>query len=193
MSDVLKTSLALEEIAESLRQAGYRASIAVQNGKPVIQSAAQGLGFVIVPGNALPTDPQRFNDYSFNCLIRIEGELRPGLIDRWNESRRFARLYRSRDVLVLAYDVIAAGGVTERFLVTQCELWDRLIHDFIAYLRQSTAATASAAVLPAPTTATPPRAAATPTTAPAPRPVTSPAASPAAGAVTTTAPKRVNA
>ncbi len=181
MTENLKTSLSLEEIAESLRKAGYRASIAAQNGRPVIQSAAQGLGFVVAPGNAAGADAQRFNDYSFNCLIRIEGQLQPGLIERWNEGRRFARLYRSRDVLVLAYDVMVAGGVTERFLVTQCELWDRLIHDFIAYLRQS-ATTTVAATAKAP--------AATPATSAA-----QPAAAiqPAAAAAVATAVKRASA
>ena len=166
----VKTSVSLDELSVTLRAAGYRAAVGAQNGRPVIQSAAQGLGFVLVPGNALGTDAQRFADFSFNCLIRLEGNLPPIVIERWNQAKRFGRVFRQQDVLALALDVVVAGGVTERFLLTQCELWDRLMHDFIAHLRENVpaaataAATAARAATPAMgPAASPPRAAASPT------------------------------
>jgi hypothetical protein len=170
----VKTSVSLEELSATLRTAGYRAAVGAQNGRPVIQSAAQGLGFVLVPGNALGTDAQRFADFSFNCLIRLESNLPPIVIERWNQSKRFGRMFRQQDVLALALDVIVAGGVTERFLLTQCELWDRLMHDFIAHLRENVPAAAAAATAAR---------AATPAAAPPARPGASPTASQPAPAV----------
>jgi hypothetical protein len=49
---------------------------------------------------------------------------------------RFARLSRQGEHLVLSMDVVVAGGVTENHLVAQCELWDRVIRDFIMFLRK---------------------------------------------------------
>lgn len=135
MSDPMKNCISVEELAEALRAGGYRAAIAAQNGRPVIQSAAQGLGFVVVPGNPASDKSAGFVDFTFNCLIRIEGELKNGLVEQWNRAARFARLYREGSLLVLAMDVVIAGGVSGRHLQAHCELWDRLMHDFIAHVR----------------------------------------------------------
>ena len=174
----IKTSISLEELSATLRAAGYRAAIAAQNGRTVIQSAAQGLGFVLSPGNALATDAQRFVDFSFNCLIRLEGNLPAAVVERWNQAKRFGRVFRQNDLLVLALDVIVAGGITERFLRTQCELWDRLMHDFIAHLRETATPVVAAPAVPARAPAPP----ATPASAVPPPRMPAPAASSAAPA-----------
>ena len=131
------SSVSVEQIAEAVRSAGYRATVAHQNGNAMLQSAAQGLGFIVTPGNPAPSRGGHFIDYSFSCLIRIDGPLPEGLIAEWNESKRFSRMFLQNGNLVLAMDVFVAGGVSERFLQAQCELWDRLMHDFIAHLKQT--------------------------------------------------------
>jgi hypothetical protein len=52
---------------------------------------------------------------------------------------RFARLFRQDAFLVLTMDVVLAGGVTDDYLCAQCELWDRVIRDFILHLRNPAA------------------------------------------------------
>ena len=129
-------SVTLEQLTTAMQRAGYRAVVAEQNGKPLLQSAAQGLGFIVTPGNPVPARDGHYMDYSFNCLIRVEGVLVDSMIEDWNRNKRFSRLFRQQNTLVLAMDVFVAGGVPERSLQIQCELWDRLMHDFIAHLKQ---------------------------------------------------------
>lgn len=58
-----------------------------------------------------------------------------GLTERWNLSRRFGRLSQQGEFLVMEMDVIVAGGVSPANLRSHIELWDRLLQEFIAYLR----------------------------------------------------------
>jgi hypothetical protein len=122
--------------AEILRRTGYRAAVVEQQGRVQVQSAAQGLGFFVAFGNPDPGAPGSHVDIAFHCLMTIQGELPAGLVERWNREMRFARLYRQDDFLVLCMDVMLAGGVSEEFLCAQCELWDRVIRDFILRIRR---------------------------------------------------------
>lgn len=145
MSETMIHRSNLEQLAELLRRAGYRATVASDAGRPLVQSAAQGLGFLLMPGNAAADEPGSYVDFSFNCLIRLEQKLAPGLIESWNEGKRFGRCFQRDGLLALSHDVMLVGGVSERYLLSQCELWDRLMHDFIAHLRQPTQAAAPTA------------------------------------------------
>jgi hypothetical protein len=145
------THVTAESIAEVLRRTGYRATIAVQGGAPQVQSAAQGLGFLVVFGNAAPGLPGAWIDYTLQCLIALETELPAGLVEDWNRGMRFARLFRQDRLLVLSMDVMVAGGVTDAFLCAQCELWDRVIHDFVRHVRGD--APRGGAAAPAPSAA----------------------------------------
>jgi hypothetical protein len=144
-------AVSAEAVAAILRKTGYRASVVTQGGVPQVQSAAQGLGFLVAFGNPASDAGDAWVDFSLQCLIAIEGELPAGLVDDWNRGMRFARLFRQDQLLVLAMDVVVAGGVTEAFLCTQFELWDRVIRDLLRHLRgdgvrrEATAPGASAA------------------------------------------------
>ena len=48
---------------------------------------------------------------------------------------RFARLQLSQQFLVFCLDVSVAGGVMPNHLRAQIEIWDRLVQELIAYLR----------------------------------------------------------
>lgn len=65
----------------------------------------------------------------------MQGELPPGLAERWNVEKRFARLTVQGVFLVLELDVILAGGVSENYLRATAELWDRLLQEFLLFLR----------------------------------------------------------
>ena len=132
---VMRSFVNPEEMAAILRRTGYRATVAEHSGLPQVQSAAQGLGFFVAFGNAAPAAAGSYIDLAFQCLIGIQGDVPPGLIEGWNRSMRFARLFRQDAFLVLTMDVVLAGGVSDDYLCAQCELWDRVIRDLILHLR----------------------------------------------------------
>jgi hypothetical protein len=139
----LITAITPQQLATTLQQAGYRAH-EVSNGQIVqIQSAAQGIGFVINFGNTVLGQAGEFVDFSFNCTLNIEGELRQELVEDWNRSRRFARLSQQGQWLVLAMDAIVAGGVSAAWLQGQCELWDAMLREFIRHLQTPPASLAA--------------------------------------------------
>lgn len=132
----LISSLSLDQAAEALRASGFRAHVAEQpDGRPVLQSAVQGLGFIVVPGNRAPDRAEGHVDFTFSCLIHVEGRVLAEQVGRWNETKRFARLYLTQQTLVLAMDAFVAAGDAALCLRGYCELWDRVMHEFIAYLR----------------------------------------------------------
>ena len=51
--------------------------------------------------------------------------------------------------LVLELDVIVAGGVSENYLRATTELWDRLLQEFLLFLRANASAQEVAADAPA--------------------------------------------
>jgi hypothetical protein len=136
----INNSVTPADVAEALKRAGYRAHLADTPSGTQIQSAAQGIGFFVAFGNAMAADNARYADFSFHCWITIQGELQPALIDTWNQSKRFARLFRRNQLLVLSQDVLVAGGVTDANLQAQIEIWDRVIQDFLQHLKRPVAA-----------------------------------------------------
>ncbi len=66
----------------------------------------------------------------------MQGDLPLEIVNRWNVSRRFARLQFSKPYLVLSMDILLAGGTTSSNLRANVEIWDRLLQDLIAYLRE---------------------------------------------------------
>ena len=145
LSNTVITAITPSIIAEILKATGYRANVVERDGVQQVQSAAQGLGFFLGFGNAVPNASAQYVDFSFHCWITIQDELPAGLVESWNQSMRFARLFRQQQLLVLTMDVMVAGGVTEAFLCAQCELWDRVIADFIRHIKRPVAAAAAAA------------------------------------------------
>ena len=124
-----------EQLGELLQGAGYRVNRSEQSGVVQLLSASQGIGFAVRFGNPSPIEAS-FLDFTFSCALRIEGELPEGLVQVWNTSRRFARLSRQGDFLVMEMDAIVAAGVSEEHLRGQLELWDRLLQEFVVYLRE---------------------------------------------------------
>ncbi|WP_025097871.1 YbjN domain-containing protein [Burkholderia sp. A1] len=135
-------SIGPEELAEVLRRAGYRVTVAEQNGLVQLMSASQGVGFAVRFGNPVvaaaggtPQAEARFFDYTLSCVLQVQGELPAELTANWNRTKRFARLASHGAFLALEMDVIVAGGVSERYLRSTIELWDRLVQEFLLHLR----------------------------------------------------------
>ena len=74
-------------------------------------------------------------DFTLSCALRIQGALPENMVSDWNRDKRFSRLTHQGDFLVLEMDVVVAGGVGAAHLRTQVELWDRLMREFLLYLR----------------------------------------------------------
>lgn len=138
-------AISADHLADVLRRAGYRVTAAEQNGAVQLMSASQGIGFAVRFGNpAAALAPQgadaqlaaqRFIDYTLSCVLQVQGELPAELVADWNRTKRFARLASHGQFLALEMDVVVAGGVSERYLRSTIELWDRLIQEFLLHLR----------------------------------------------------------
>lgn len=133
------------QLGEVFRTAGYRVTLAEQNGRMQLMSASQGVGFAVRFGNpAAETDTHV--DYTMSCAMQVQGELPVDLVPSWNRTKRFARLAAHQQFLLLEMDVLVAGGVTTRYLRSTIELWDRLMQEFLLHLRtRPTMAAAQAA------------------------------------------------
>lgn len=138
-------AISADRLADVLRRAGYRVTAAEQNGAVQLMSASQGIGFAVRFGNpAAALAPQGadatpaalpYIDYTLSCVLQVQGDLPAELVADWNRTKRFARLASHGQFLALEMDVIVAGGVSERYLRSTIELWDRLIQEFLLHLR----------------------------------------------------------
>jgi hypothetical protein len=138
MPDTAITKLTLDSLREILQQAGYRVETLIDPvaNSAYLRSATTGVAFDIRPGNRLASDDQNFVDVAFVAVLQVQGELPLELVNRWNATRRFARLQLSTPFLVLSLDVSLAGGVEPAHLRAKIEIWDHLVQQLIAYLRE---------------------------------------------------------
>lgn len=133
-SSGLITNVTPEKLTQVLQDAGYRVNQSEQNGVIQLLSASQGIGYAVRFGNA-GIESSTYIDFTYSCALRIQGSLPAGITEVWNASRRFARLSVQSDFLVMDLDVTVAAGVSLHHLRGNLELWDRLLQEFIAYLR----------------------------------------------------------
>lgn len=123
-----------EHLTELMQACGYRVNRSEQNDVVQLLSASQGIGYAVRFGNAAAETGSYF-DFTFSCALRVQGELPTGITERWNASRRFARLSIQGEFLVMEMDVMVAAGVSPDHLRSNLELWDRLLQEFVSYLR----------------------------------------------------------
>lgn len=138
MTSGLITAVSPETVSEILKSSGYRVTRTEQNGAVQLLSAAQGIGFVVRFGNPLADPPAQYVDFFFSCVLQAQEPLPGDLIESWNRTKRFARLVRHERFLVLEMDVVVAGGVSEAYLRTNAELWDRMLQEFLLHLHTMT-------------------------------------------------------
>jgi hypothetical protein len=138
MSDTPIAKLSLDALREILQQAGYRVETVTDPVANVayLRSATNGLAFDVRPGNRLADGAANFADVAFIAILQVQGELPLDVVNRWNATRRFARLQLSQPFLALSLDISVAGGVAPSHLRAQIEIWDHLVQQLIAYLRE---------------------------------------------------------
>jgi hypothetical protein len=138
MTQTITTQFSLETLRETLQSVGYRVEELTDPvaNIPYLRSATGGLAFDVRPGNRLAADPKSFLDVALVAILQVQGELPLDLVNRWNATRRFARLQLSPPFLALSLDISVAGGVAQNHLRAQIEIWDHLVQQLIAYLRE---------------------------------------------------------
>lgn len=136
MAEELIDTVTPESIAEILRAAGCRVSVTERNGAPQLSSAVQGANFVVRFGNE-SRQKGSYLDCTFGCAVKTDSPNPPGFVNEWNRTRRFARLWEQDDLMVLEMDLMVAGGIRQQQLGTMIEVWDRLVAEFVDYVRRS--------------------------------------------------------
>ena len=141
----------LETLRTLIQDGGYRAEIVTDGKISFLRSASNGLDFDLRPGNIFvdePADvdqkPQRFADLVFVVLFAVQGAFPAELLNRWNQTHRFGRLFidrtnPDREFLVLSLDVSVAGGATTAYLRHQLAIWDSLMRQLVPWLRDELA------------------------------------------------------
>lgn len=146
MAEAQIMSVTPEGISELLQSAGFRAERRDDpSGLPIIGSATGGIAFNVRLGNRAAPPAEGFLDFTYLTVIKIEGDFPVDRVNEWNRTKRFARLHKSGEFIVLDMDVVAVAGVTERHLRATLDLWDRLLQELMAWLRGDVPGAANAA------------------------------------------------
>lgn len=135
MTPTMIAHVSPDSLTEQLQGAGYRVNRTDQNAVVQLLSASQGIGYAVRFGNPAE-EAGHYLDFTYSCALRVQGDLPAGLVELWNASRRFARLSLQGEFLVMEMDVVVAAGVSTDYLRANLELWDRLLQEFISYLRE---------------------------------------------------------
>jgi hypothetical protein len=127
-----------EILCDLMRTMGYAVDIATGQGDaPILRAATSGITFDIRFLNPAK-DGKGYADMSFFAAVAApEGKSPLEMANRWNARMRFGRLHVASGYLVLSMDVIALGGIQQDYLVTQIEVWDRLLQQFRPFLRDA--------------------------------------------------------
>ncbi len=136
----LVTGLTLDALGDHLQACGLRVETVRDGEVRFLRSATNGLTFDIRPGNVFAASHQ-FVDVTFVALFAVSGTLPLDLLNRWNQTHRFGRLFLDDFVpgntfLVFCMDVSVAGGVMSNHIHNQIVLWDGLIQQLIPWLRE---------------------------------------------------------
>jgi hypothetical protein len=138
----------IETLRTALQDGGYRAEVVVDGNVRFLRSACNGLDFDLRPGNVFVNGagdaaekPERFADLVFVALFAVQGAFPSELLNLWNRTHRFGRLFidkttPEREFLVLSFDVSVVGGVTAGCLRHQLAIWDSLVRQLVPWLRE---------------------------------------------------------
>jgi hypothetical protein len=144
MAEAILMTISPEQIGDILQNLGYRAEHRTDNsGLPLIASATNGINFNIRMGNRANAPAEGFLDFTYLTIIKINGEFPVDKVNEWNRNRRFSRLHKVDDFIVLDMDVVVAGGITETHFRATMELWERMLQELMAWLRGDVPANAA--------------------------------------------------
>jgi hypothetical protein len=157
MTDSTIETFTLDGLRELFQLAGYRVETMTDPVANIsyLRSATNGLAFDIRPGNRLAADGESFIDVALVAVLQVQGDLPLDVVNRWNATRRFARLQLSPPFLALSLDFSLAGGVSQNHLRAQIEIWDQLVQQLVIFLREELATLAKTRATQAPVASVP--------------------------------------
>lgn len=135
------TFVTLDTLRTLIHDAGFRAETVVDGSVTLLRSASNGLGFDIRSGNVFSEKPDHLADVAFVAVFAVQGGFPLDLLNLWNRTHRFGRLFIDRTVperefLVLSLDVSVLGGVTAAYLRHKLLIWDSLVQQLVPWLRE---------------------------------------------------------
>lgn len=131
------TSMTPDQVSEAIKGIGCAVTAFEQDGVTRLHSAAHGVGFQVLWGNALANG--LYADFTLSCPLRIQGgNLPDGLLGEWHRTKRFARVAQHGEFVVLEMDVVMAGGVTAGHVQICLQLWSQMMGQFFLFLRSYT-------------------------------------------------------
>jgi hypothetical protein len=134
------SSMTPEAMRDLLQSVGFRAEIVPgATSGSLIRSATNGVSFEVRLFNKLPGPVETYADLLFTAGLQIQGVLNAEIVNRWNMTKRFGRLYVVPGMLVLTMDVLLQEATSNAHLRAQLGLWDRLMQELLIYLRTSVA------------------------------------------------------
>ncbi len=135
-SQDLITSLSPDSLTQILQKSGYRAEVFSDGGETVLRSGTGGMSFNVRFADPAPDKADHHHGVTFFVAMKVEGGSLPlALLNRWNNEKRFGRLHLDRGFLVLDMNVILLGGIAAAHLIAQIQVWDRMLQEFLAWLR----------------------------------------------------------
>lgn len=151
MTDLVQKVTA-DDLATVLRDRGFRAEkVEWPAGREALRSAAGGVGFNVILGNG---QDGAYNDFTYFANFRLEGLPLDDVCDEWNRGRRFMRAHSREGLLNVEMDVTLGTGVDRNYVGFTVELWNQLLNELLAALRER-AAKAGVATGTAPEAGTP--------------------------------------
>ncbi|MBO9685312.1 MAG: YbjN domain-containing protein [Mitsuaria chitosanitabida] len=139
----LLTALDADVVAAAIQAAGCGVMPVEQEGVVHLHSASHGIGFQVLWGNPAPVveagpaaGQRRYADLTLSCPLRVQGGTLPEtLLSDWHRAKRFSRVARHGEHVVLEMDVIAVGGISRTHLALQLQLWTQMMGQFFSFLR----------------------------------------------------------
>lgn len=126
-------------MSEILQDAGYRVErFTDPTGRVQLRSATNGLAFVARFGNRGAVEGEGYADASFGAFLQVQGVWDAALLNNWNATKRFGRLYVGGNLLALEMDFVGIG-VGRDYLRAQANIWDSLVQELIRFLRGASA------------------------------------------------------
>jgi hypothetical protein len=131
---VLYSGVTIEEAADLMREAGYKAQIKTEEGQePWIDSKASGLNFWVYFYRCDDANPSRCQQVQFQSSFSTNKE-EQDKATQWAVDKVFGRSYNVEDSTYFEHPVDLEGGVTADNFMRNLELWDRLMGEFTKYI-----------------------------------------------------------
>jgi hypothetical protein len=137
----LLTLLDAGVVTEAIQAAGCGVTpVVAPDGVTHLHSACHGVAFQVLWGNPVPPAEEggaiRWADLTLSCPLRVQGGMLPATLEsEWHRAKRFARVSRHADHVVLEMDIVAVGGISKEHLDVQLRLWTQMMGQFFAFLR----------------------------------------------------------